>query len=152
LAQAMVLRLQVIGLDATLVSVDAVWAALALSKLQAEDVVVGFGFSGYAADVASVMRFAKERGATTIGISGSDVSPVARTADIVLICVAASALHIPAEAAGSTIVEGLWEALTVDRMDVVNKNMRATSDVYEELTRGRLDPVGSVEESIMKLY
>jgi DNA-binding MurR/RpiR family transcriptional regulator len=152
LAEAMVVRLQMTGLDAVLVTGDAVWVAVALRSLDAGDAVLGFGFSGYAADVAEVLRIAKKRGATTIGISGSDVSPVARTADIVLICVAASALHIPSEAAGSALIEGLWEALAATRMDVINKNTKAFSDVYEELAKSHSHPVGSVEESIMKLY
>ena len=134
------------------VSGDTVQIALALRNVQTDDVVVGFGYSGYSADVAAALRVARDRGAKTIGISGSDVSAVARSADITLICAATSPLHLPSEVAASAVVEGLTQALAIDRDAVFHQNIDALGSTYEQLIEYRTHPVGSIEESIMKLY
>lgn len=152
LAEKMAVRLQVIGINPVVVSGDTVQIALALRNVQADDVVVGFGYSGYSADVAAALRMAHERGAKTIGISGSDVSAVARSADITLICAANSPLHLPSEVAASAVVEGLTQALAIDRDALFHQNIDALGRTYEQLIEYRLHPVGSIEESIMKLY
>jgi DNA-binding MurR/RpiR family transcriptional regulator len=152
LAARLVLGLQIMDVHAVVVDGDAVQAALTMRNLQAEDVVVGFGFSGYAAEVGGMLRIARAHGATTIGISGSDVSPVARSADIVLICVASSSLHIPSEVATIAVIEGIAQALALSRMDAFKRNMSAFGDFYQELAANHSHPVGSVEDSIMKLY
>jgi DNA-binding MurR/RpiR family transcriptional regulator len=120
--------------------------------LRAGDVVVGIGYSGYSADVAAAMRVAHNRGATTIGITGSDVSAVARSADITLICTATSPLHLPSDVAASAVVEGLTQALTQEREEIFHQNMDALDKTYAEVIDVRAHPVASIEESIMRLY
>jgi DNA-binding MurR/RpiR family transcriptional regulator len=152
LSVELAVRLDMLGISARAVGGDAVQMALALRDVQAGDVVIGFGFSGYAAEVGGVFRSARERGATTVGISGSDVSPVARHADIALICVATSPLHIPSETSAIAIIEGLWQALAPSRMDIFQKNMQAFGDQYRYLSSSHSHPAGTADESIMKLY
>jgi DNA-binding MurR/RpiR family transcriptional regulator len=131
LAEQLAFHLQVLGVDAVVISGDEVRVALSIRNLEATDAVVGFGFSSYAADVAGVMRLARERGAKTIAISGSDVSPVARVAEITLICAAAAPLHLPSEVAADAVIESLAHALAAHRMEIFQKNLVAFNDAYQ---------------------
>ncbi len=148
----MATRLSVIGINPVVVTGDTVQVALALRHVQADDVVVGFGYSGYSADVAAALRVAHDRGAKTIGVSGSDVSAISRSADITLICAATSPLHLPSEVAASAVIEGLTQALALDRDVVFRQNIDALDSTYQELIDYRTHPLGSIEESIMRLY
>lgn len=55
-----------------------------LYSLNAEDVVVGISFSRYSTSTVNMMAFAKERGATTIVITDTLLSPLIPHGDVVL--------------------------------------------------------------------
>ena len=146
----MVLRM--LGLDAVVVAGDGVTMALRIRNLSAEDVLLAIGYSAYATDVAAVLRVARERGATTIGVSGSEVSPVTRLAEIKLICAANSVLHIPSDTAAAAVLDGLVQALYQTRSETWERNMRALGQTYESMMSYRGSAVASIEESLTKLY
>lgn len=152
LAEELAVRLRMMGMRVVVVHGDLITTAVWLVGLHQGDVAVGIGFSSYATDVAGVLRAAHQHGATTIGISGSDVSPVARVADIVLICSAASPLHIPTESSVMAVIEGLAQGISVTRRDTLTANMHAFSVLHDVLSSARRNPVGSAEESLMKMY
>jgi DNA-binding MurR/RpiR family transcriptional regulator len=152
LAQKFSVRLDMLGFDVKTVGGDGVSMSLVIRNIDARDVVVGFGFSGYANNVAAVLRIVRERGAKTIGISGSDVSMVARIVDIPLICSATSPMHLPSEVAAGAVIEGLTQALAEHRMETYNESVQALGATFEMLTDFRGHPIGSIDESIMKLY
>jgi hypothetical protein len=54
--------------------------------------------------------------------------------------------------AASAVIEGLTQALAIDRDAVFHQNIDALGNTYEQLIEYRTHPVGSIEESIMKLY
>jgi DNA-binding MurR/RpiR family transcriptional regulator len=152
LAQKLYLLLQMMDMNPVMVGGDTVVMSIALSKLSAEDVLVAIGYSSWATDTAAAMRIARSRGAKTIGISGSDVSPVSRVADIKLICSANSLFHIPSEISGAAIVEGLAQALYIARSDAYEKSMGAVSQTFAEMQSNHPTTTGSVQESYMKIY
>jgi DNA-binding MurR/RpiR family transcriptional regulator len=152
MATNLVIRLDVLGMDAVALEGDAVSLALHARAMGPRDAVVGFGFSGYANDVAAVMQVARQRGAKTIGISGSAVSPVARVADVTLLCVATSSVHIPSEVAIYAVIEGIFQTLAAQKMEAFTTNMQAFDRFYREFTAHLTRPAGSAEESLMKLY
>ena len=152
LAEILALYLNVLKIDTTIIGGDSVKTALAVREIGAGDVALGFGFSGYAAEVASVLRLARERGARSIAISGSDVSAVSRVADVTLICAATSPIHLPSLVSAIAIIEALVSGLAVERMDVFNTSIKNMNEAYQLLEEYHAHPVGSIEESIMKLY
>ena len=152
LAQKLYLLLQTLDMNPVMVAGDGVNMAISLSRLTAQDVLLAFGYSSWGTDTAAAMRLARDRGAKTIGISGSDVSPVSRFADIKLICSANSLFHIPSEISGAAVVEGLAQALYVTRSGAFNKNLSAIGETYDAMLSHRSNAVGSIEESIMKIY
>ena len=152
LSEDLTTRLHFLGIAATVVRGHPAFVAPALIKLRSSDVVIGIGMSEHAEDVVGALRIAHERGATTIGITGSEVSPVARLADIALICSQTSPLHLPSESALMAVIEGLWQALAATRMDALSQNMRALSAMMDDLTHNDDDPPGTIEDSVMRVY
>lgn len=124
----------------------------ALINLTGKDVVLGIGHSEYALDVTAALRIARQRGATSIGITGSEVSPVARLADIVVVCSMASPLHLPAEASLMAVIEGLWQALAAQRHEQLAHNLRDMGRHIEDSTRGGNPSGGSIEETLLRVY
>lgn len=152
MAYNLAMRLTILGFHAFAVVGDPVAVSLRLLHMGPEDVLIGFGFSGYAGDVTAALLVARERGAKTIGITGSAVSPIARNADIVLLCTAASMLHMPSETAVTAMIESLYAALASERMDKFTAEMKAFGDTYQALNEHLMHPAGDVEESMMKFY
>jgi len=152
LSEDLMSRLHLLGIPSTVVRGHPAFVAPSLVNLQRNDVVIGIGMSEYAEDVVGALRIARKRGATTIGISGTEVSPVARLADIALICSQTSPLHLPSESALMAVIEGLWQALAATRMESLSQNMRLLSAMMDDLTHNDDDPPGSIEDSVMRVY
>jgi DNA-binding MurR/RpiR family transcriptional regulator len=151
-AKRLAIVLQMLDLKPVVVEGDGVTMALGTRSLSSEDVIVGIAYSAYATDVVAVLRLARQRGATIISISGSEVSPVTRIADIKLICAANSAMHIPSDTVAGAVIDGLGQALWGSRTEIWERNMRALGGTFETMLGYRGNAVSSIEESLMKLY
>lgn len=90
-AQLLIRLLRHAGLRGELVDAAAVDGIIAVQDVRPGDVVIGVGFWLSFADVTRVMRLARRRGATTVALIGSPVSPMSALADYTL--------HAPAQGA-----------------------------------------------------
>ena len=152
MANNLMLRLSVLGIEATVIAGDEVAVAFNLRSVGPGDVIIGFGFSGYARDVAAALRIGQERGASTIGITGSEVSAVARSSSIVLVCSAVSAMHIPSETAVTALIESLFAALGAERQDRFKQEFGSFGATHDALVDHKSHSDGAVTDSVMKFY
>jgi DNA-binding MurR/RpiR family transcriptional regulator len=85
--------LRVIGLDAHAVLDDDVSVAVSVAHVGAGDVVVAYGIWRYIASTVETLAWVRERGARTITITDSVISPLARHADFALETATESVAH-----------------------------------------------------------
>ena len=90
-AQLLIRLLRHLGLRGEVIEHTVVDGIIAVHDVRSGDVVVGVGFWLSFADVMRVMRLARRRGATTVALIGSPVSPMSAVAD--------HTLHAPAQGA-----------------------------------------------------
>jgi len=90
------------------------------------DVVVGISQSGGSTDPVLTLEEAKKNGANTICITGNAQSPLTRFADITLLSVSneTRAEAIASRIAQATIVDVLYVALAMRKMEIAIKNER----------------------------
>lgn len=152
LAELFALRLQSLSITALAIACESVRVALTMRHISAQDVVIGLGFSGYSSDVAAVMQIARLRGAKTIGISGSALSPVSRASDILLLCVCSTDLHLPSQVTMMAIIDALFQTLGHQLSDRIGQNLEAFDRFYKDFAARLQRPTTSIEESLLKVY
>ncbi len=152
LAELFASQLRLIGLPALSVSGDPVRMAIELRDVGPGDVVIAIGFSGLSGQVAAILAHARERGAKTIALSGSDMTPVARAADVVLVCAAGSPVHMPSETTVAAVVLSIFQALAASREDILRKNLADLETAYKVVVAERAVSVGTIEETVLKVY
>lgn len=113
------------------------WAAN-LRAVGEGDVVVGLGFTKYAYEAANAVRFARNRGATTIGLVGSATCPIAQAAELVLICPSKSELRIPSEVTMIAVIRALFESLLTDETERLAADVAQFQEVYRTLMESRM--------------
>jgi DNA-binding MurR/RpiR family transcriptional regulator len=115
-AQTFVAELKgLLGMPVELVPADHVDAAIGLSDVDKQDVVVGVTLSALHHNTAQMLRLARSKGARTIGLSTSHTSPVASIADRILVCPGESTSGMPSVASLSAILDALFQVLTLQQ-------------------------------------
>jgi DNA-binding MurR/RpiR family transcriptional regulator len=115
-AQTFVAQLRgLLCMSAELVPADQVDAAIGLSSVDKQDVVVGVSLAALHHNTAHTLRLARSRGARTIGLSTSHTSPVASIADKILVCPGESISGMPSAASLSAILDALFHVLTLQQ-------------------------------------
>ncbi|HLF28292.1 MAG TPA: MurR/RpiR family transcriptional regulator [Anaerolineae bacterium] len=72
--------------NAARLSAESGAVATVFHKLSPHDLVIAVAVTEYCPDVTSVMQVARERGAQTVALIGAQSWPVARAADVVMLC------------------------------------------------------------------
>lgn len=152
MAHNFMLRLMLLGFKTSVVIGDEVALSFVLSTVGPGDVIIGFGFSGYARDVSAALQIGREHGATTIAITGSDVSAVARSADIALVCSAVSSMQLPSETAATALIESMFVALGAERQQVFQRTLKEFGATHDLLVSRKSASGDSVHDSILKVY
>lgn len=102
-----------LGLPVQLVAADLLEAPMSLTSLTEQDVVVGVCLSALHDDTAQMLRLAQSRGAKTIGLAASHTSPIASTADLVLVYPGESITGTPSVASLTAIMAALFQVITL---------------------------------------
>ncbi len=97
------------GLPAQYTAGDLAHQAMALANIGAGTSVFGISVNDYAIDVAAAMRYAREEGASTIGLVGSLASPLARSVEILLFAPAASTGSLPSLTSSVSVLNALLQ-------------------------------------------
>lgn len=103
------------------VNLDADTQAMSAGLLGKDDVAIGISYSGRSYVTIRSMRLAKERGATTITLTGHARSPILKVSDIVLFTSAKETLYkseaFASRIAEMTVLDALLMAVSMRRND-----------------------------------
>lgn len=114
------------------VSMDAHVQAMRASLLGKGDVAFAISHSGQSREPVNCLRIAKERGASTIGITGSANSLLTQYADITLIALSSETLYreeaMASRIAQLSLVDTLYVSISLQRSDDSLESIRITGE------------------------
>lgn len=122
--------LRVIGLPVQCVAGGGEPLALALAFLRPEDVVIGIGFWRNLRDVVQAIEQAQEIGATTIGITDSRLSPLARLPDHYFLVATNGVAHNLSPVATLSLLNTLVATLSFDMPERVVESLHLVDEAY----------------------
>lgn len=123
--------LQAIGLPARSVTGGGEPLALALAFLQPEDVVMGISFWRNLRDVVGAVRQAREIGAKTIGITDSELAPLARLSDYPFLVATEGVAHGLSPASALSLLNAFVATLSLDMPEQVVESLRLVDEAYK---------------------
>jgi len=95
-----------------------------LLGLRKDDVVVGICFPRYTKETVEVLRFAHEKGAKTLAITDSPISPLARYAECILPARCKMDSFIESFTAALSLINAIVTAAGVDRKDATMNSLK----------------------------
>jgi DNA-binding MurR/RpiR family transcriptional regulator len=101
------------GLPAVAIAPDPLNAATNLNGVGVDDVVMGFSLTGMDLEVADAIRFARQREAKTLALSGSPITAAALAAEVTIVCPGPTQVHVPSFTGLAAMIVALVAALTV---------------------------------------
>jgi len=103
-----------------------------LIDVQAEDVVLAFSFPRYSAATAKGAQYCRTTGATVIGFTDSQLSPLGQNSDYVLLAKSDMLSLVDSLVAPLSLINALIVALAAGRGQVLAKSFEALERVWEE--------------------
>lgn len=104
----------------------------ALLRISEKDAIIGISFPRYSRTAAEAMTFAKSRGAATIAITDSLLSPLAQSAESVLIARSDMASVVDSLVAPLSLINALIVATVIKKKDDVKKTFSVLENVWNE--------------------
>jgi DNA-binding MurR/RpiR family transcriptional regulator len=150
LARFFAARLQLEGLRAEAVSGDTVSVTLALDKLTADDAVVGLGHSKVTVETAGALRFARERGAKTVGLVSTHASPVAHVAELAIVCPSKSTTAMPSFGSMASVMDTILQMLVSKEQEKVAERQASLERTYIELVEKQRESLTFLEKEVTK--
>ncbi len=103
-----------------------------IMRIDSNDVVIGMSFPRYSRRTAQAMRFAKDRGASTIAITDSAKSPLAQTADMSLLALSDMASFVDSLVAPLSVINALIVAVGMRKKDDVKKTFNLLEQIWSD--------------------
>ena len=103
-----------------------------LVNITPEDVVLAFSFPRYSSATLKAAQYCRNLGATVIGITNSNISPLAQNSDHVLIAKSDMVSLVDSLVAPLSVVNALLVALASAREKEVQKSLETLERVWEE--------------------
>lgn len=104
----------------------------ALLRISDKDAIIGISFPRYSRTAAEAMTFAKSRGAATIAITDSLLSPLAQSAESVLIARSDMASVVDSLVAPLSLINALIVATVIKKKDDVKETFSVLENVWNE--------------------
>ena len=104
----------------------------ALLRISEKDAIIGISFPRYSRTAAEAMTFAKSRGAATIAITDSLLSPLAQSAESVLIARSDMASVVDSLVAPLSRINALIVATVIKKKDDVKETFSVLENVWNE--------------------
>lgn len=96
------------------------------------DVLFGISFPRYSKRTLSAMRYARDRGARVIALTDSQLSPLARVADHVLLARSDMASFVDSLVAPLSVINALIVAVGMSRRDEIEQTFNKLERIWEE--------------------
>lgn len=97
-----------------------------------DDVFIGISFPRYSRRTVRAMRFAKDRGATAIAITDSDLSPLCELADHILMARSDMASFVDSLTAPLSLVNALIVAVSREKNDELAETLGRLEKIWDE--------------------
>ena len=133
--------LRLFRFNASRVSTEASVAAGDLRWLGSQDLLIAIAVSPDCPDVTGMLQVAHEQGAQTICLAGAASWPIARTADVCVVCPPANPMRLGSGVAAGAAIEALAQALFYTRRDELAGEKAGFVDALRRLVnaRGKFD-------------
>jgi DNA-binding MurR/RpiR family transcriptional regulator len=115
IGEAFATRLTVLGMSANVVPSEPAGQAAVAATLTADDVVVAFGSTLLTPSGAALLKVARKAGARTVGIVGGLTTPVAATAELVLVAPASTSGLMPSWTSMAAVAHAISQAVASAR-------------------------------------
>ena len=96
------------------------------------DVLFGISFPRYSKRTLSAMKYARDRGARVIALTDSQLSPLARVADHVLLARSDMASFVDSLVAPLSVINALIVAVGMSRRDEIEQTFNKLARIWEE--------------------
>lgn len=96
------------------------------------DVLFGISFPRYSKRTLSAMKYARDRGARVIALTDSQLSPLARVADHVLLARSDMASFVDSLVAPLSVINALTVAVGMSRRDEIEQTFNKLERIWEE--------------------
>lgn len=96
------------------------------------DVIIGISFPRYSKNTVKALEYAKKNGATVIGITDSEYSPVAKTSHISLIAESETTSFVDSLTAPFSLINALIVAVVMNNRDIVSHNFEKLEQIWDE--------------------
>lgn len=96
------------------------------------DVIIGMSFPRYSKNIIKLLEYASKRGATVIGITDSQTSPLVRIADYSLTAKSDINSFVDSLVAPFSVVNALIAALGMKQSEYIKKNFEDLENIWEE--------------------
>ena len=97
-----------------------------------EDVVLGISFPRYSTRTVEAMKFARDRGATTVAITDSEASPLARESKYTLTARSDMASFVDSLVAPLSLVNALLVEVSRKKDDNLGKTFQSLEKIWED--------------------
>ena len=133
--------LRLFRFNASLASTEASVAAGELGTLCPQDLLIAIAVSPYCPDVTGMLQVAHQQGLQTVCLAGAESWPIARAADVCLVCPNANPMRIGSMVAAGAAIEALAQALFYARRGDLASDRDGFSDMLRRLVdaRGKFD-------------
>lgn len=103
-----------------------------LLRVGEKDVVIGVSFPRYSSSTVQAMSFAKDRGADTVAITDSEVSPLAASSKYTLKARSDMASFVDSLVAPLSLINALLVAVSQRKNDEVEHTFRTLEEIWDE--------------------
>lgn len=103
-----------------------------LFRINENDVLIGISFPRYSKRLVEEMNFAKKKNAYTVAITDSETSPIAASADSVLVARSEMASFVDSLVAPMSVINAMIVAIGVRKQEEVRATFTALEDIWDE--------------------
>lgn len=103
----------------------------AISRIEANDALLGISFPRYSSRTIEAMSFARSRHAQVIGLTDGPMSPLSDVADICLSMRTDMASFVDSMAAPMSVINALIVALGIQNRDALNARFKQLEEVWD---------------------
>lgn len=102
-----------------------------IARISKDDVLIGISFPRYSARTLEAMRYARDNGATVIGLSDGPMSPLVSQADLCLCAKTDMASFVDSLVAPLAVINALLIALALEKKDELTRNFDRLEEIWD---------------------
>lgn len=116
--------------DVRVVAIGSTDVFESIARIKENDVLIGISFPRYSSRTIEAMRFARQNGATVIGISDGSMSPLNEYSDVCLCAHTDMASFVDSLVAPLSVINALLIALALEKKDELSSNFERLEEIW----------------------